>query len=114
LEVEVERQDVRPEPLEQRRKRLAGGCCVRRCGSPATGPLSSCVLDELRNNRLEAHWLAVCEWPDAGMAEDQEPELRAAVTKRCARCNAALSQELLVIRRNHKIGEVSLDPLRWV
>jgi len=25
----------------------------------------------------------------------------------------ALSQELLVIRRNHKTGEVSLDPLRW-
>ena len=23
------------------------------------------------------------------------------------------SQELLVIRRNHKTGEVSLDPLRW-
>ena len=29
------------------------------------------------------------------------------------RWNAAPSQELLVIRRNHKIGEVSLDPLRW-
>jgi putative SOS response-associated peptidase YedK len=29
------------------------------------------------------------------------------------RCNAALSQELLVIRRNHKTGEDSLDPLRW-
>jgi SOS response associated peptidase (SRAP) len=27
--------------------------------------------------------------------------------------NAAASQELLVIRRNHKTGEVSLDPLRW-
>jgi putative SOS response-associated peptidase YedK len=27
--------------------------------------------------------------------------------------NAAPSQELLVIRRNHKTGEVSLDPLRW-
>jgi hypothetical protein len=26
------------------------------------------------------------------------------------RWNAALSQELLVIRRNHKTGEVSLDP----
>jgi putative SOS response-associated peptidase YedK len=30
-----------------------------------------------------------------------------------ARWNAAPSQELLVIRRNHKTGEVSLDPLRW-
>ena len=30
------------------------------------------------------------------------------------RWNAAPSQELLVIRRNHKIGAVSLDPLRWV
>jgi putative SOS response-associated peptidase YedK len=29
------------------------------------------------------------------------------------RWNGAPSQELLVIRRNHKIGEVSLDPLRW-
>jgi SOS response associated peptidase (SRAP) len=29
------------------------------------------------------------------------------------RWNAAPSQELLVIRRNHKMGEVSLDPLRW-
>jgi putative SOS response-associated peptidase YedK len=27
--------------------------------------------------------------------------------------NAAPSQELLVIRRNHQTGEVSLDPLRW-
>ena len=29
------------------------------------------------------------------------------------RWNAAPSQDLLVIRRNHKIGEVSLDPVRW-
>src|SRR5215475_11158412 len=29
------------------------------------------------------------------------------------RWNAAPSQELLVIRRNHNTGEVSLDPLRW-
>ena len=29
------------------------------------------------------------------------------------RWNAAPSQELLVIRRNHKTGEVSLDRLRW-
>jgi putative SOS response-associated peptidase YedK len=29
------------------------------------------------------------------------------------RWNAAPSQELLVIRRNHKSGEVSLDALRW-
>src|SRR5260370_7345867 len=29
------------------------------------------------------------------------------------RWNAAPSQELLVIRRNHKTGEVSLEPLRW-
>ena len=29
------------------------------------------------------------------------------------RWNAAPSQELLVIRRNRKTGEVSLDPLRW-
>ncbi len=29
------------------------------------------------------------------------------------RWNAAPSQELLVIRRNHATGEVALDPLRW-
>ena len=29
------------------------------------------------------------------------------------RWNAAPSQELLVIRRNHQTGAVSLDPLRW-
>ena len=29
------------------------------------------------------------------------------------RWNGAPSQDLLVIRRNHKAGEVSLDPLRW-
>jgi putative SOS response-associated peptidase YedK len=29
------------------------------------------------------------------------------------RWNAAPSQDLLVIRRNHQTGEVSLDPLRW-
>ena len=27
--------------------------------------------------------------------------------------NGAPSQELLVIRRNHRTGELSLDPLRW-
>jgi putative SOS response-associated peptidase YedK len=29
------------------------------------------------------------------------------------RWNAAPRQELLVIRRNHQTGEISLDPLRW-
>ena len=29
------------------------------------------------------------------------------------RWNAAPSHELLVIRRNHHTGEVSLDPFRW-
>src|SRR6478735_7993094 len=29
------------------------------------------------------------------------------------RWNGAPSQDLLLIRRNHKTGEVSLDPLRW-
>jgi putative SOS response-associated peptidase YedK len=29
------------------------------------------------------------------------------------RWNAAPSQDLLVIRRNHETGIVSLDPLRW-
>jgi putative SOS response-associated peptidase YedK len=35
-----------------------------------------------------------------------------AITRRA--WNAAPSQELLVIRRNHQTGQVSLDPLRWV
>jgi putative SOS response-associated peptidase YedK len=30
-----------------------------------------------------------------------------------ARWNAAPSQDLLIIRRNHQTGDVSLDPLRW-
>jgi putative SOS response-associated peptidase YedK len=30
-----------------------------------------------------------------------------------SRWNGAPSQELLVIRRNHQTGQVSLDPLRW-
>jgi putative SOS response-associated peptidase YedK len=29
------------------------------------------------------------------------------------RWNAAPSQELLAIRRNHETGQISLDPLRW-
>jgi putative SOS response-associated peptidase YedK len=29
------------------------------------------------------------------------------------RWNGAPSQDLLVIRRNHQTGQVSLDPLRW-
>jgi putative SOS response-associated peptidase YedK len=35
------------------------------------------------------------------------------LTNHPPRYNAAPSQDLLVIRRNHKTGEVSLDPLRW-
>jgi putative SOS response-associated peptidase YedK len=35
------------------------------------------------------------------------------LTNHPPRYNAAPSQELLVIRRNHNTGEVSLDPLRW-
>jgi putative SOS response-associated peptidase YedK len=35
------------------------------------------------------------------------------LTNHPPRYNAAPSQELLVIRRNRKTGEVSLDPLRW-
>jgi putative SOS response-associated peptidase YedK len=35
------------------------------------------------------------------------------LTNYAPRYNAAPSQDLLVIRRNHRTGEVSLDPLRW-
>ena len=87
--MEVDGQDVRPEPLEERRKRWRAAIPEQQ-GDARRHPaqrgdhrrrgrhLSSCVLDGPRRHRLEAHRLAVCEWPDAGMAEDEEPELRAA------------------------------------
>ena len=84
-------QDVRPEALEERRKRLARllsrSSKALRYGiqlserSPVTGRhLPSCVLDGARRHRLEAHRLAVRERPDAGMAEDEEPGFPAAMT----------------------------------
>ena len=33
-----------------------------------------------RGYRLEAHRLALRQWPDAGLTQDQEPGLRATVT----------------------------------
>ena len=48
--------------------------------SPETGHhLSSCLLDGPRGHRLETHRVALRERADAGMAEDEEPEFRAAV-----------------------------------
>src|SRR5512133_3091709 len=43
------------------------------------GDLSSCVLDGPRRHRLKAHRLTLRERPDAGMAEDEESQFRAAV-----------------------------------
>ena len=73
--MEVEGQDVRPEPLEERRKRwrscylvatrrcVRGSSSVRR--SPATGPPSFVMPvgwtlkgDALRDDALKAHWQA--------------------------------------------------------
>ena len=90
--MEVDGQDVRPEPLEERRKRLAkllsrsnkamrDGIQAQRGDHRRRGRhLSSCVLDGPRRHRLEAHRLPIRERPDAGMAEDEEPEFRAALT----------------------------------
>jgi hypothetical protein len=44
------------------------------------GALSSCVLDGPRRHRLKEDRLTVRERQDAGMAEDEDPELRAAVS----------------------------------
>jgi putative SOS response-associated peptidase YedK len=41
------------------------------------------------------------------------PDQRTASVRHRRWHERAPSQELLVIRRNHKTGEVSLDPLRW-
>ena len=82
--MEVDGQDVRPEPLEERRKRLAK-LLSRRTRHARRHPtqrgdhrrrgrhLSSCVLDGPRRHRLEAHRLAVRKRSDTGMAEDEEP-----------------------------------------
>ena len=89
--MEVDGQDVRPEPLEERRKRLAKLLSrrTRRCAtasnsarrSPETGPPSFGMrADGPRRHRLEAHRLPIRERPDTGMAEDEEPEFRAALT----------------------------------
>ena len=83
--MEVDGQDIRPEPLEERRKRLAkllsrSNKALRdgiQLSEAITGDggrhLSSCVLDGPRRHRLETHRLALRERPDTGMAEDEEP-----------------------------------------
>jgi hypothetical protein len=77
--------DVRPEPLEARRKRLAKLLARKtkairhgiQISEAITGDwgshLSSCVLDGPRKPCLEARRLALRERPDASMAEDEDP-----------------------------------------
>jgi putative SOS response-associated peptidase YedK len=45
-----------------------------------------------------------------GIVDGMNVRVAASTTTRRA---GTPSQDLLVIRRNHKTGEVSLDPLRW-
>jgi putative SOS response-associated peptidase YedK len=52
----------------------------------ATGPVNLAIVEDVRDRRL-----------------DNFPR----------RYNGAPSQELLVIRENHKTGERTLEPLRW-
>jgi len=44
---------------------------------------------------------------------DDEPHRARSISGYPPRLNAAPSQDLLVIRRNHPTGQVSLDPLGW-
>src|SRR5262245_7850767 len=82
---------------------------------------------ELRTS-TEAHWhvvsLTITSTPMCGRVIQSSGPLRYAIVDGMnvrdsgvhnypPRRNAAPSQELLVIRRNHRNGEVSLDPLRW-
>ena len=92
------------------------GCPNRR--RPAEG-----VGDYKLTSWHERHWLAI--WaPMCGRVIQSSGPLRYAIVDGMnlrdsrvhnypPRWNGAPSQELLVIRRNHKTGEVSLDPLRW-
>ena len=81
---------LRPEPLEERRKRLAkllsrSNKALRdgiQLSEAITGDGAAVfrhVLDGPRRHCVEAHRLSIRERPDAGMAEDEEPGFRAAV-----------------------------------
>ena len=87
--MEANGHDLRPEPLEERRKRLAkllsrsnkalrDGIQLSEAitGDGATIFRHACWMD-LEGIRLEAHRLPLRERPDAGMVEDEEPELSA-------------------------------------
>jgi uncharacterized protein (DUF1330 family) len=83
--MEANGQDLRPEPLEARRKRLAKlhlGA-TRQCAtasslarrSPEDGAaIFRHVLDGPRRDRLEAHRVAIRERTYKGMAEDKNPK----------------------------------------
>jgi len=79
---------LRPEPLEERRKRLAkllsrSNKALRdgiQLSEAITGDGAAVfrhVLDGPRRHCVEAHRLSIRERPDAGMAEDEEPGFRA-------------------------------------
>jgi hypothetical protein len=94
--MEADGQDVRPEPLEARRKRLArllsrSNKALRdgiQLSEAITGDGAAifrhACLDGPRRHRLEADRLALCERPDTCLVEDEEPELRAAVKNTAA------------------------------
>ena len=93
--MEADGQDVRAEPLEERRKRLSKLLSRKtkamrdgiQFSEAITGDggrhLSACLRFGPRRHRLEAHRLAIREWPDTGMAEDQEPLLSAVAAMAC-------------------------------
>jgi hypothetical protein len=63
------------------KKRAAAGNDYKRAAGPfisITFGMRHCALDGPRRHRLEARRLALRERPDAGMAEDEKPQLRAA------------------------------------
>ena len=91
--MEMDGQDVCPEPLEERRKRLAK-LLSRKTKAMRDGiQLSQAITrDGARIFRhacwmdlegcFKAHWLAIRQRPDEGMVEDEEPEFRAALITR--------------------------------
>jgi len=83
--MEADGQDLRPELLEERRKRLAkllsrSNKALRdgiQLSEAITGDGAAVfrhVLDGPRRHCVEAHRLSIRERPDAGMAEDEESE----------------------------------------
>ena len=87
--MEVDGRDVRPEPLEQRRKRsarlLSRSTKALRDGiqlSEAITGDGGAIFRHACGMDLEAHRLPICERPDACLAENEEPEFRTPLNSR--------------------------------